>query len=61
MPRITKCSFCGENIRPGTGLDYIRNDATVYHFCSNKCRVNMMKLKRKPRKFKWTTKYEPKT
>ncbi|MHA1917491.1 MAG: 50S ribosomal protein L24e [Candidatus Ranarchaeia archaeon] len=61
MPRIEFCTFCGHEIAPGKGLDFIKNDATIYHFCSNKCKVNLLKLKRKPRKFKWTAKYEAKT
>ena len=46
MPRIEFCTFCGHEIAPGKGLDFIKNDATIYHFCSNKCKVNLLKLKR---------------
>ncbi len=52
---IRKCSFCSESIEPGTGKMSIRNDGTVYYFCSSKCENNM-KLGRVPRKVKWVTK-----
>uniref|UniRef100_A0A7C3RG71 Large ribosomal subunit protein eL24 n=1 Tax=Archaeoglobus fulgidus TaxID=2234 RepID=A0A7C3RG71_ARCFL len=48
------CSFCGYEIEPGTGKMYVRRDGRVLYFCSGKCEKNMLKLKRKPRKLKWT-------
>lgn len=51
------CSFCGSEIKPGTGITYFMNDGTVLRFCSHKCMVSMLKLKRDPRKLKWTKKY----
>ncbi len=51
-----KCSFCGREIRPGTGKMYVRNDGRVFYFCSSKCEKNMIKLGRIPRKVKWVTK-----
>ncbi len=58
MSIITKyCSFCGNAVKLGTGTMLVRNDATILYFCSNKCRKNMLKLGRDPRKFKWTAKY----
>jgi large subunit ribosomal protein L24e len=57
MMVLRKCSFCGVEIRPGTGTQLIRNDGSVLYFCSNKCRLNSLKLKRDPRKLKWTTKH----
>ncbi len=52
------CSFCGNEIEPGTGKMYIKKDATVYFFCSNKCQKNLVKLKRVPRRVRWTSRYE---
>jgi len=52
------CSFCGTEIEPGTGKMYVKKDATVFHFCSNKCQKNQIKLKRSPRRTKWTKKFE---
>ena len=52
------CSFCGNEIEPGTGKLYIRKDGTIYYFCSSKCQKNLLKLKRVPRKVKWTRHYK---
>ncbi|MCW4032801.1 MAG: 50S ribosomal protein L24e [Candidatus Bathyarchaeota archaeon] len=57
MPRIYKCSFCGIDMPPSTGLAYIRNDGSILYFCSTKCRKCMLELKRDPRKLKWTQFY----
>ncbi len=54
MPRSHMCSFCGEEFPSGTGIMYVRVDGTIYWFCSGKCRKNMLKLDRDPRKLKWT-------
>ena len=51
------CSFCGEEIEPGTGKIYVRKDGKILHFCSRKCEKNMVVLKRNPRKLKWTKYY----
>ncbi len=56
MIHARKCSFCGKNIRPGYGVTYIKTDGTILHFCSSKCRKNMLKLKRSPKKVKWVKK-----
>ncbi len=53
-----ECSFCGTEIEPGTGMVYIRRDGAIINFCSKKCRVNQTKLKRVPRKVKWTREYQ---
>jgi large subunit ribosomal protein L24e len=54
---IKKCSFCGRDVLPGTGIQLIKNDGSTLLFCSNKCRLNSLKLKRDPRKLKWTAKH----
>lgn len=51
------CSFCGEEIEPGTGKVFIKKDGKVLYFCSRKCEKNLIKLKRNPRKLKWTKHY----
>ena len=51
------CSFCGKEIEKGKGIMYVKANGTVYMFCSSKCKENMLKLKRKPRKVKWTKGY----
>jgi len=50
---MTKCTFCKSEIEPGTGMMYIKKDATIYYFCSSKCEKNLLKLHRNPRKVKW--------
>lgn len=49
------CSFCGEDIEPGTGMMYIRKDGGTLNFCSSKCRKNMLELGRTPRFTAWTS------
>ncbi|WP_455367528.1 50S ribosomal protein L24e [[Eubacterium] cellulosolvens] len=53
MPRSFKCSFCGKSYSQGTGFMYVRNDGTLLHFCSSKCKRSVG-LKRDSRKLKWT-------
>ncbi len=58
MPKEYTCSFCGDKFTPDKGLMYVARDGSVYFFCSHKCKENMLKLKRDPRKLKWTLKYK---
>lgn len=53
-----KCSFCGKNVEPGTGRIHVLKSGKTLNFCSKKCRLNMLKLKRKPLKVKWTLFYK---
>jgi len=57
---MAKCSFCGKQIKPGTGKMYIKSDGKIFHFCSNKCEKHTFKLKRKPLKTKWTKHFKRK-
>jgi len=57
MPEKRECTFCGEPIEPGTGTLHIKNSGQIFHFCSNKCRANMMELGRKARETKWTRRH----
>ena len=54
------CSFCGEQIEPGTGKMYVRKDGTTLLYCTNKCYKNMVELKRVPRNVTWTKAYATK-
>jgi large subunit ribosomal protein L24e len=53
-----KCSFCGREAERGTGVIFVKRDGSTLSFCSPKCRKNMLKLKRNPRRLKWTTRYK---
>lgn len=52
-----ECSFCGENIKKGTGIMYVKKDGKILYFCKSKCEKNMLKLNRTPRKVTWTKEY----
>ncbi|MEM3383389.1 MAG: 50S ribosomal protein L24e [Nitrososphaerales archaeon] len=53
-----KCNFCGKDISLGYGIMFVKNDGSIYWYCSSKCRKNALELKRDPRKLKWTTFYK---
>lgn len=51
-----RCSFCTCEMEPGTGVLYILKSGKTLPFCSKKCRMNSLKLKRKQRKVTWIRK-----
>jgi large subunit ribosomal protein L24e len=51
------CSFCGNEIEPGTGKIYVKIDGTIFNFCRNKCHKNLIELHRVPRRTRWTQPY----
>ena len=51
---MVKCSFCGTEVRKGSGKIFVRDNGQVLNFCSSKCEKNMLKLGRDARKLKWT-------
>lgn len=57
---MTKCSFCGKDEEYFKGINLIKNDGSVVYFCSSKCRVNALKLKRDKRKVRWTEAFHEK-
>lgn len=56
MILMPKCSFCGIQIPKGTGKMLVFPNGKTNWFCSSKCEKNLVKLKRNPRKLKWTVK-----
>jgi large subunit ribosomal protein L24e len=52
------CTFCGDEIEPGTGRMYIKKDGVIFHFCTSKCFKNLVILRRVPRRTTWTRYYE---
>ena len=54
MPVRRSCSFCGNDIEPGTGKMFIKKDGTIFLFCSSKCQANLLSLGRVPRWTPWT-------
>ena len=51
------CNFSGEEIEPGTGIMFVKRDGAVFWFKDSKARKNHLKLRRNPRKVKWTRHY----
>ena len=49
-----QCSFCAQEIEPGTGAMFVKRDGTVFHFCSSSCRKQQLHLGRVGHRLKWT-------
>jgi large subunit ribosomal protein L24e len=47
------CDFSGEEIEPGTGTMYVRNDGTILYFKDSKAEKNYF-MGREPRDLEWT-------
>lgn len=54
---MPKCTFCGNSLIKGKGKMYVYASGKLAYFCTNKCEKNLIKLKRKPLKVKWTEYY----
>jgi large subunit ribosomal protein L24e len=54
---LRNCFFCGQRISSASGIMLIKNDGSIKWTCSNKLKKNLSKLRRDPRKMKWTNKY----
>jgi len=55
---MAKCSFCGNAIKPATGLLFVKKEGTAFFFCSRKCEKNMIKLGRSGVKTRWTALFQ---
>jgi large subunit ribosomal protein L24e len=53
---MSKCEFCKQELKLGTGKMLVKNDGKIFYFCSNKCQKNLIKLRRTPHSVKWVTK-----
>ena len=53
-----QCSFCAQEIEPGTGTIFVKRDGTVFQFCSSSCRKQQLHLGRIGHRFKWTRAFE---
>ncbi|MFZ3077092.1 MAG: 50S ribosomal protein L24e [Candidatus Aenigmatarchaeota archaeon] len=53
---MPNCSYCKMAIPIGTGKMFVKNDGSIFYFCSRKCEVGMVKMKRNPRKVGWIRK-----
>ena len=51
---MVKCGFCGNNMERGTGKMLVKNDSTIFYYCSSKCENNHLNLGRTPKDVKWT-------
>ena len=54
---MVKCTFCGNEIQPGTGKMFVYVDGKTVFFCSSKCEKNLNKLGRKAIVTKWTKRF----
>ncbi len=50
-----KCSFCGENIVPGTGKMFVKTDGTIFYFDKSKCEKYFL-MGKESKKLKWARK-----
>ena len=49
------CVFCGNELKEGRGMMFVKSNGDVMYFCSHKCYANY--FMRNPVKVKWTRKY----
>lgn len=54
---MPKCSFCGVELRKGTGKMYVYATGKIDYFCGGTCEKQMIKLRRKPLETRWTKAY----
>jgi len=55
---MAKCSFCGDTLRPGTGVMFVKKEGTALFFCSRKCERNLRGMGRNPAATRWTSAFQ---
>jgi large subunit ribosomal protein L24e len=58
MVQKRTCDYSGQEIEPGTGTMFVKNDGTVLWFADSKCEKNYL-LGREPRDLEWIGDDEP--
>jgi len=53
MVQKRTCDYSGQEIEPGTGTMYVKNDGTVLWFADSKCEKNYL-MGREARELEWT-------
>lgn len=51
------CNFCGDEVEKSELRIFVTLRGNAIYFCSKKCELNQLKLRRKARKIKWTKDY----
>jgi large subunit ribosomal protein L24e len=51
---MANCSFCGAEIRVGTGVRLFKKDGSSVVYCSHRC-GRYAEMGKKPSKLKWTS------
>ncbi|HLC80978.1 MAG TPA: 50S ribosomal protein L24e [Candidatus Nanoarchaeia archaeon] len=54
---MVECTFCGKEMKQGTGKMFVWASGKINWLCSRKCEKNQNKLKRNPARLKWTKRY----
>lgn len=52
---MSKCSYCGKKMEPGTGKVFAKSTGKAWWFCSKKCEKNF-KMGRNPKNLTWIEK-----
>ncbi len=53
---MPSCSWCGNELKPGTGKMFVKNSGEVLYFCSRKCEVHFKRRGPKGKRQKWARK-----
>ncbi len=35
---MSKCTYCGKNVKKGSGVMFVTNKGKILYFCSSKCK-----------------------